>query len=543
MHGVPPSARRRPRVAPAPYVLALATLAATVIPLPAAAATLSPAASAAPTAAPTTAPPAPQSSAGASVPSPEGTASVARPTGSAPAPTAGGGAGDVTGPRPSTSSTATPGGAPKPGATATPKGSTAPEGTAGPEGTASPGGGAAPGGTASSTTTGSTPGSATEGTPTPGATPQPSPSEPVEVLTPEQADALAAAVRAGTADLAQATADLARLREKAGKALEDHADAKREAADAVLAEQEAKERAAEGAAAAETAQEGLNRLAADAYRAGPLNGRGAGLEALLGADDPTDFLRRAHDVRTMAAERSLELSTLQDQLSQYRVSLAEAATAAAKAAAAEQRVRETQEMSSTLVVSASRLVSALAVDLSGAGTAQELALALTPEERTQRAQALIDAAAPDRDASVVFAGTCSAVDLSAYPNGMLPRGSLCPVHGAPGHLLRADAAAAFDAMSKEYQQVFGAPICMTDSYRDLAMQHDLFLRKPTLAAIPGTSNHGWGLAVDLCAGVEDFGTPQHEWLLANSFQFGWFHPGWAAQGGSRPEPWHWEFSG
>jgi LAS superfamily LD-carboxypeptidase LdcB len=62
-----------------------------------------------------------------------------------------------------------------------------------------------------------------------------------------------------------------------------------------------------------------------------------------------------------------------------------------------------------------------------------------------------------------------------------------------------------------------------------------------MAAVPGTSNHGWGRAVDLCGGIESFGTPQHDWLVANAPRFGWVHPSWAEVTGSRPEPWHFEF--
>lgn len=84
---------------------------------------------------------------------------------------------------------------------------------------------------------------------------------------------------------------------------------------------------------------------------------------------------------------------------------------------------------------------------------------------------------------------------------------------------------------------------MTDSYRSYDDQVRVYAEKPTLAAIPGTSNHGWGTALDLCGGIERFGTAQHQWMLLNGPLFGWFHPAWAEPTGSKPEPWHWEFSG
>lgn len=78
--------------------------------------------------------------------------------------------------------------------------------------------------------------------------------------------------------------------------------------------------------------------------------------------------------------------------------------------------------------------------------------------------------------------------------------------------------------------------------RDYAAQVDVYRRKPTLAAVPGTSKHGWGVAVDLCGGIEDFGSPAHRWMQANAPAYGWVHPAWAGPTGSRPEPWHWEYT-
>ena len=59
--------------------------------------------------------------------------------------------------------------------------------------------------------------------------------------------------------------------------------------------------------------------------------------------------------------------------------------------------------------------------------------------------------------------------------------------------------------------------------------------------VPGTSNHGWGLAVDLCGGIQSFTSPQHDWMSKYAGRFGWRQPAWAQQGGSKPAPWHWEF--
>jgi len=129
-----------------------------------------------------------------------------------------------------------------------------------------------------------------------------------------------------------------------------------------------------------------------------------------------------------------------------------------------------------------------------------------------------------------------------YPNGLIPPSAMCPL-GAAGHSLRCDAAAAYRAMSAAYAASFGGPLCITDSYRTYAGQVKLYGEKPALAAVPGTSNHGWGLAVDLCGGIETFGTPQYAWLVANAGRFGFLHPTWADPGNGREEPWHWEYAG
>lgn len=128
-----------------------------------------------------------------------------------------------------------------------------------------------------------------------------------------------------------------------------------------------------------------------------------------------------------------------------------------------------------------------------------------------------------------------------HENGRIPQEELCPLAGAPSHRLRCDAAGAYAQMATAYRAHFGSRLCITDSYRPYEAQVTTAERKPELAAKPGTSIHGWALAVDLCGGANDFGTRQHRWLQTNAPRFGWRQPAWAARNGSRPEPWHWEF--
>lgn len=120
-----------------------------------------------------------------------------------------------------------------------------------------------------------------------------------------------------------------------------------------------------------------------------------------------------------------------------------------------------------------------------------------------------------------------------HQNGRLPDSALASIGG--GHKLRPDAAAAWKKLTANKK------IGVTDSYRSYAAQVELKKRKPRLAGKPGTSNHGWGLALDLVVG--GFGSDTYKWLMANGPKFGWVNPKWAQKGGSKPEPWHWEYVG
>ena len=127
-----------------------------------------------------------------------------------------------------------------------------------------------------------------------------------------------------------------------------------------------------------------------------------------------------------------------------------------------------------------------------------------------------------------------------YSNGQIPGEALCAL-GVNRHALRCDAAAAYGRMNAEFQATFGTPLAITDSYRSLASQVSAFARKPGLAAVPGTSNHGWALAVDLGGGINIAHSAQWTWMTANAARFGFVQPAWASPGGEKPEPWHWEF--
>jgi peptidoglycan hydrolase CwlO-like protein len=203
--------------------------------------------------------------------------------------------------------------------------------------------------------------------------------------------------------------------------------------------------------------------------------------------------------------------------------------------------RTLTERSAARLKQLNALADSTAARLSSAQDA--LAQARARAEARARARAAAAARAARARAVVVTGALCTGRSTAGQANGNLDPSSLCPLWRAPGHKLRADAAGAFNAMSRARAAASGGPLCVSDSYRSYSEQVSVYHRKPGLAAVPGTSNHGWGLAVDLCGGVERFGSEAYGWMQANAGRFGFFHPEWAQQGGSKPEAWHWEFNG
>ncbi len=227
----------------------------------------------------------------------------------------------------------------------------------------------------------------------------------------------------------------------------------------------------------------------------------------------------ARDAREVATALSARADGLRDRAD------AEARALEAEVAALAAQARDVQ----------ARLdVAAAALEQARAREAAAAAAAATAAAARAAAAARVPAPAPVQAPS---RATCTGGSAAGSPNGYLPASALCALQVAGGHRLRADAAAAFNRMTAAY------PLCVTDSYRSYAAQVDVYARKPSLAAVPGTSNHGLGLALDLCGGVETFGSPAYTWLKAHAGQYGFVHPAWAEPGGGKPEPWHWEYTG
>ncbi len=123
-------------------------------------------------------------------------------------------------------------------------------------------------------------------------------------------------------------------------------------------------------------------------------------------------------------------------------------------------------------------------------------------------------------------------DLAAYGNGRIPAEALSQV-GDTRHKLWAPAAEQLTQLVADAKRD-GVKIGITDSYRPYEEQVDLARRKGLysqggLAAKPGTSEHGWGMATDL-----DLNPEALAWMRKNADRYGFVE-------NVKRESWHWAF--
>lgn len=124
------------------------------------------------------------------------------------------------------------------------------------------------------------------------------------------------------------------------------------------------------------------------------------------------------------------------------------------------------------------------------------------------------------------------VELAAYGNGKIPASALAPV-GTTGHRLWAPAAEQLTRLISD-AAADGVSVGITDSYRTYDSQVDLAERKGLykdggLAAVPGTSDHGWGMAVDL-----SLDPSAQAWMRQHAGEYGFVED-------TPREPWHWGY--
>src|SRR5690606_34967675 len=106
---------------------------------------------------------------------------------------------------------------------------------------------------------------------------------------------------------------------------------------------------------------------------------------------------------------------------------------------------------------------------------------------------------------------------ASSPNGRIPLDALCAPEFAPEELLRCDAAEALEELNAAYRADFGVDLDVVSSYRSYSAQIATRANRGWLAAAPGTSNHGLGLAVDFgdFGGLGQFNTKNYWWMKEN----------------------------
>ena len=131
-------------------------------------------------------------------------------------------------------------------------------------------------------------------------------------------------------------------------------------------------------------------------------------------------------------------------------------------------------------------------------------------------------------------------EWGSYENGKIPDSELQALSFSPENKMNKKATIAMEEMNKAYKADNGSDLIINDAYREYDRQVKLREQLGSTAGVPGTSNHGWGLAADIEVGP--FGSSAYNWLKANAHKYGYVHPAWAEPGGSNPEQWHWEYA-
>jgi D-alanyl-D-alanine carboxypeptidase len=171
-----------------------------------------------------------------------------------------------------------------------------------------------------------------------------------------------------------------------------------------------------------------------------------------------------------------------------------------------------------------------------AATKTASASSTTPASAGSFATALADAMGTQTSAGAAKSYSLNSkgipTELVGYGNGKIPANALEKV-GGTNHKLWAPAAESLTRMISD-AKAQGVTIGITDSYRSYGEQVDVARRKGLysqggLAAKPGTSEHGWGMATDL-----DLNNKAQAWMRANGEKYGFVE-------NTPREPWHWAY--
>ncbi|APF40273.1 M15 family metallopeptidase [Neomicrococcus aestuarii] len=142
--------------------------------------------------------------------------------------------------------------------------------------------------------------------------------------------------------------------------------------------------------------------------------------------------------------------------------------------------------------------------------------------------------------------------ILSVPNGTLAAKHLVAIPWDPEKtLIAAPALADLTRLNNAFKVKFAKNLDVDFANRTLGTQRYLYEDLgPYIAAKPGTSNHGWGMAIDVPETFEySFDGAYYKWLKANSYKCNWIHrtnlEQYRADGSLNPyaESWHFEYVG
>jgi hypothetical protein len=243
----------------------------------------------------------------------------------------------------------------------------------------------------------------------------------------------------------------------AADALEAYTNAIRRE-DAALAEAESLRVRLEAAEARlVSARVDIGRWARTAYAGGETYLPGLGLATVLRGSTTDDLSATVATLRRVGEHRSHVVDEFAAAEVEHREAADSAAAAAATAETAAGEASRAHAAADAALLHQRRVLAAGEAALAQAQDAATLA------ERRERLAVGVGGSSGNVVTGPV--GSCAGGDLGRYANGMIPVSALCQLAAQPGKYLRADAAAAFDRMSRAYAGRFGVPLCVSDAYR------------------------------------------------------------------------------
>lgn len=138
----------------------------------------------------------------------------------------------------------------------------------------------------------------------------------------------------------------------------------------------------------------------------------------------------------------------------------------------------------------------------------------------------------------------TAAQIRTMANGRLASSNLVAISWDPGqNLIAGPALGDLTKMNQAFKKKFGHNLEIDLTYRTRGTQEYLYRELgPMIAAKPGTSNHGWGLAIDFPETRDyGFGGKYYTWLTAHSAKYGWVHHKVYDKGSPYAEAWHFEY--